>query len=253
MTKSNRGKRLPGAASPTKKQPVRVVSEEEVFSPEILPIDDPWEEKKIIEQRKAPYSQYLIRKLGAKEIVFTEGSVHTRIREVYRRCFESRNKNDMKVIRDFVAFHPRLVFETPWLAALVREHTIFDEPWKGSYRERLLRALQNGFKGAAGSAPIRKRWRADWVESQKFLMNAFEEQLRQAYKENEWNLNIPEWQKSEVPRKVHELVNQHPVLEKVSKKLKKHLQHRQFRDAALLIVSKIWGVGVRTLNGKFFH
>jgi hypothetical protein len=239
-----------GPLSPSKKHGPRVVSEDEVFSPESLPIDDPPEEKKVIEGRKIPYGLYLAGKTVTGSLGWTEECVNNRIREGYRRCFESTGKEDMKVIRDFVAFHPGLVFETPWLAALVREHTIFGEPRKGSYRERLLRALQNGFKGAAGSAPIRKRWRAGRVEGQKFLMNAFEGQIRQAYKENEWNLNIPEWQKSEVPRKVDELVNQYPILKDVSDDLKEHLRKRQFRLAARLIVNMLWGVDKRTLDGK---
>ena len=81
-------------------------------------------------------------------------------------------------------------------------------------------------------------------------MNFFKEKLRKSYEEGKWNLNIPEWKKSEVPKKVDELVNQCPVLEKVSEDLKEHLQCRQFRLAARLIANTLWGVNKRALDGK---
>lgn len=69
-------------------------------------------------------------------------------------------------------------------------------------------------------------------------MNSFKEDLRKSYLEKKWNLNIPEWQTSEVPKKVNNLVNQYPVPKKVSNALTKHLQNRQFRKAALLIFAR---------------
>lgn len=240
----------PNSASPPRKQSVKVVSEEEVFSSAILPIEDPSEEKNIIERRKIPYSLYLILKLGAKSMGYTEKSVHNRIREVYRLCFDAKGKEDMKVINDFVAFHPDLVFDTPWLVEVVHNHTVFDEPGQSSYRTRLLQASGYGFKRAAGN-PSKRRWqKASWIDSQRELLKSFEQMLKQFYKSGDWNLYLSEWKEVAVPKKADDLIRQYPVLKKCSGKLKEHLRRRQFRKAALLIVSTLWGVGKRNLDGK---
>lgn len=250
MVSRQRSKKSSGPVTPNKKQNIRVVSEKEVFSPETLPIDDPWEEKEIVERQKIPYAFYLAGKHGVRDIGWTKEAVHNRIREVYRLCFESRNKMDSQVLRDFVAFHPAIVFDTKWFATLVSEQTVFEHPREGIGRKRMLTALRDGFKRAADN-PSKKAWRrAGWIEMQRYLMNSFKEDLRKSYLEEKWNLNIPEWKKSEVPRKVDELVNQYAVLKKVSKVLKAHLESRQFRLAARLIVSTLWGVNKRTLDGK---
>jgi len=248
MVRRERGGGSPSPLSPSKKQGAKVVSEDEVFSPEILPIEDRWEEKRIIEKRKIPYYEYLIRKLGTRSLGWTEGSLYNRVREVYRLCFESTK--DVNVINDFVAYHPGLVFDTPWLAAVVHDHTVFEDPGKGSYRTRLLQALGHGFKRAAGH-PSGKRWqKATWIESQRELMNSFAGMLRGSYKSGNWNLALGEWKKVEVPKRVDDLIRQHPLLKGASKDLKVHLEKRQFRKAARLIVFKLWGVNKRTLDGN---
>ena len=219
-----------------------------MFSSEVLPIDDPWEEKETIEKRKITYSVYLIRKLGAESIGFTKESVHNRIREVYRLCFESRDKKDMEVIDDFVAFHPGLAFDTPWLDLLVHEHTVFDEPWEGSYRTRLLMALASGFERAAYSKlATGRRFRSMKLNWGRIWVEALKDELLRFYGSVDW---IHADKEEVVTEKITELVKRYPRLEESREKLTEHLLHKRVKAAAQFIVNKVLRVGIHDLRSK---
>lgn len=264
MIRRQRGRGSSGSVSSNKNQNFKVVAEEEVFSPKILPIDDPWEEKRIIEKRKNPYYEYLIGKLGTSSLGWTEGSLYNRIREVYRLCFESRKKEGMKVINDFVAFHPNLAFSTPWLAEVVKTHTTFENPEYSSPRTRLLEALSAGFRRAADSPRYKRHARASREDAARMVMKSFKDEFSAIYKSDDWKVTSNQDQnkdkdkhnttrKAIISEKVAELMGRYsecPTIENIRQDLQKHLLEKRARKAAVLITHTLCKVPARKIEGK---
>lgn len=251
MTTSNRKKSSPSSASPKKKQNVRVVSEKEMFSPKIFPIDDHWKEKALIELQISDYLSYLWKKkLEAKEVFYSPEALYHRIREVYRLCLESKEneKEKMKVINDFVSFHPKLVFDTPWLADLVKKHTTFEDPGDSSPRTKLLEALGAGFRRAAyPKVRVNRQIRSMKVNWGKALVESFKGELRTFYKSEDW---VHGTRKEAVSKKLEELIERYTCLKKCRKELSEHLLHWRVSATAQLIASKVLRVRLHDLKSK---
>lgn len=249
MTTSNRKKGSPSSASQNKKKNVRGASEEEGISPEVLPIDDPWKEKELLELNFFDYIWYLwVEKQEYRELPILDKALHDRIREVYRLCFKSEKKEKMKVINDFVAFHPKLAFNTPWLADLVKKYPTFDRSGDNRARTRLLKALGAGFRRAADfRLQTNRKIRSMKLEQGKKLVETFEGRLRTFCESENWVYGIREGVVSE---EVEKLIKGYPCLEESRAELTKHILHKRVTAAAQLIVSKVLPVRLHDLKSK---
>jgi hypothetical protein len=218
------------------------------LSGESIPIEDPFLEKEIFEtQGENGYAMYLV-KDRPQGIAFP-GGLGQRLSEVYRRCYEARK--DFTVIRDFVAYLPGLAFNSRWLAALVKDHTIFEDPSPGSPRNRLLRALAYGFKGAADPKPRYRRWsRANRLLAARDVQRAMQKEFADSFKPNSIESIDVMAKQSRVAEIVNKVIKIHRVLKPQSEELAAHLMAGQFRKASVLFASKIFRVLAHDLESK---
>src|SRR5207244_759206 len=84
-----------------------------------LQIREPEKEKSILEKKGS--LAWIIYLSGDRPSFFLPDGERLRISEIYRLCYEKQFS--LAVITDFVAHFPAITFQSPWLAALVRQRS----------------------------------------------------------------------------------------------------------------------------------
>ena len=222
---------------------------------ELLPIDNPFEEKLHLERKsELGWWNYLRQKARVPAQVFfglAPDDEHRRIVEVYRLCYErSKGADRMDVIRDFATFFPDRVLDAPWLKELVRIET-----WSREGKP-LLRALANGFRRAARKqvpatkAELRRMHlaaaRLSFERAREEFM-AFQKELKQA------STMDFDWINELVSEKVEQLRSNHPRLKenrRVGYQLADLLLKGRTYEAAVKITATLFHVRARDLENK---
>jgi hypothetical protein len=146
-----------------------------------------------------------------------------------------------------------LAFNAPWLARFVKDRTAFNEPEPGSDRNRLLKALANGFRRAAHPEPRIKKWhRANKLLAAREVQRKMQKKFGDHLKPDslEWKDADDGEKDSRVSEVLCELVKTYPVLRSESEKLKTYLKASQLRNASVLVICKICRVLAHDLESK---
>src|SRR5271165_2674269 len=120
---------------------------------EDIPIEDALHEKEVFE--KGDFAHKLNPKHSSGPVILSDDARRRRIVEVYKRCFQEADlPAGPKVVSDFIAHFPRLIFDADWLKEeLIRvDHTLpdlGDQRKKG--KKEILQAIAKGFRRAASS------------------------------------------------------------------------------------------------------
>jgi hypothetical protein len=188
-------------------------------------------------------------------LTYMRETLRARIIEVYRRCYEESpaSKQD-KVIGDFVALFPALIFEANWLAKLLRWRVASRDYLPNGPTNRLLRALANGFRRAAESSRHRNRhWRHAEVEAARSFRPTLQSRLSEWGRGWERKIPTPEWINEQAAKKAAELVETHPRLMPHTRRLQEMLARRKYYDASVFIAAKVFGVRERDLESGQSH
>ncbi len=212
----------------------RIIPAEELAD---IPIRDPFAEKQLMERGGS------LRSLSAVAVTYSRESLHARIVELYRRCYEeSAASKQQKVIGDFVASFPDLIFEASWLAKLVK--------WEVATRDyRLLRALAGGFRRAAEPGPrLNRSWRDTRVGAARSFRTTLQSELSQWGRG--WERKIPtrEWIDEQATEKATELVGTYPCLKPHKQRLQRLLSQGKYYDASVFMAGKVFRIRERDLQ-----
>ncbi len=220
---------------------------------EEMPIADPFHEKCLFERGDSERNLYPQNFPGP--ILCSDEARGQRIIDVYRLCYEARSEQCAreKVIRDFVAHWPRLVFDAVWLKDLIRRFTVTgstDDSKKG-----ILIAIANGFRGAASDKKrepaVQKAYR---VHAAQRLQNQLNDELKRWESGHERRIadgKDPQW-RTDCEAKVKEIARNYSKVGKREKAcLMKMLQEGRCYDASMLVIASVFGIPVRTLQSNF--
>ena len=236
-----------------------------------IPIDDPEQERRALERRGwAGHYRYLVKTTGCPGFEFGPGEYAERISEVYRRCFEPENddpskaglgRGNLKVLSDFAAHCPHLIFHAEWI------RTLMDfKAWDTD----ILRTLANGFRAAA-RLPLNQvrisRLDAARIAFSSNSRGSIAQDLREAIEGID--LDVLKRAKrlkaagKELPRNLDEsarivregiktaaqhLAARYPLIESSRADLISYLERGQLYQARLLIVSRLFHVSARALQ-----
>ncbi len=210
------------------------------------PISDPTKEKQILEDKgHVAWIEWL--QEGVKDcFAYHPTDEMKRITEVYRLCFEQSKRKDTSIIGDFVAHHPRLVL-SGWVAEVAEQWNItaLDETITG--RNRLLKAISNGFRRASSSSWNQRLRRGRLSAAREFRLRLSREltSFHEGFKDSP-----AEWWSKQVEKNVSDLVRENPQLSSLTGELRTKLSTGQIYKAAVLIAATIFGVRERDLETK---
>jgi hypothetical protein len=181
-------------------------------------------------------------------IVVFEG----RIIEVYRLCYEqSPPKKRERVLRDFAAHFPHVIFEARWLSELVRKshHSGFGE---ASFQSKLFAAIANGLRSAATATRYDRRKRALKLDAARMFRSKLSQEL------NCWDRTLQrslapqeKWIREYAAKKIRELARKYPQVKQRSQgKLLTLLEGGKLYEASLLITELTFRVRRRDLQKR---
>jgi hypothetical protein len=216
-----------------------------------IPVDNPFHEKEMFE--KGEDARKLNPEHCSGPVVVSGDARNRRIVEVYRMCYQAPSKlSRLKVISDFIAHFPHLIFDAAWLKdELTREDYALPDLGNKNKRE-LLRAISNGFRSATGRTEHKSALQKSYaVTGARMAMENFQRDLLKWNDALERGICLDEDIQIEVDRKANELIDSHWKLGKPDKqRLKRLLVNGQCYKAALYITSKVFGVRARDLQMK---
>jgi hypothetical protein len=216
---------------------------------ENIPIEDAWHEKEMFE--KGEFERKLNPEFFSGPVVVSDEVRRGRIIEVYRLCFKQADtRKRLKVVRDFIAHFPRLVFDADWLKELVKGSSVSPGLADDGNNE-VLRAVATGFRSAArGTSRLPAVQRFYKVSGARMAVRTIQAEL------SVWDMGLersvcpPE----EIPLlavvKVGELANTYRLGQRDKRRLTKLLEQGHCYQAAVLIGSRAFGVRERDLQEK---
>lgn len=181
---------------------------------------------------------------------------------MYKRCYESGGRSRDKVIRDFVAHSPHLIFEADWLKELLRNHVAPPSRPELSYNSagnRLLRAVADGFRRAAymrgggektESAVFKGMLKRAGLHAARFVQREIRGKLAHWEDGLQRHNAVQAWIDKKETEKLIELVRTYPKVQPFQQELRALLHRRQHYKASILIASKQFNVRARTLEQK---
>jgi hypothetical protein len=215
-----------------------------------IPIADPWREKKMFE--KGEFARKLNPDYGGAVIAQDEDGNRRRIIEVYRQCFESSDSTGsrLKVIRDFAAYFPDLLFDAYWIKEFIRRESV--EIRFSKAQKEVLDAILTGLravKSPSGKSAVQKYF--DIAGAQKARQN-IQDQLSKWNECFQRDLAHPqEWIAERVAEKADELVQTYSIRgARAKQRLKGFLELGHCYEAATLIASERFKVPERDLESK---
>jgi hypothetical protein len=209
---------------------------------ENIPIEDARHEKGILE--KGGFERNLNPEFFSGPVVVSDEVRRGRIVEVYRLCFEQADpRKRLKVVRDFIAHFPRLVFDADWLKELV---SLADDG-----NNEVLRAVATGFRSATrrtSRLPAVQRFYK--VSGARMAVRTIQAEL------SAWDVGLersvcpPEDIPSLVVEKAGKLAKTYRLGQRDKQRLTKLLEQGHCYQAAVLIASRAFSVRERDLQEK---
>jgi hypothetical protein len=216
-----------------------------------IPIADPWREKKMFE--KGEFARKLNPDYAGAIIAQDEDTNRIRIIEANRQCFESAHSTGsrLKVVRDFAAHFPDLLFDAYWIKELVRRESVENRFSKA--QKEVLDAILTGLRSAVKSQP-----------GKSAVRKYFDIAGAQAAKENiqnelsKWNEDFqrdlahpPEWVAERAAEKADVLIQTYGIQgPRAQQRLTELLKQGHCYKAAVLITSEVFNVSERDLESK---
>jgi hypothetical protein len=223
-----------------------------------IPIEDSLREKTLIEGQGSYRSLYP----QAGIIVVSPDCNRRRIIEIYRLSYEnSDERSQYKVIRDFIAHFPHLIFEADWLRELFIRHVAQTRP-EFSYNStgnKLLRTAIDGFRGAAYMrgggdkseiAVFKEQSRKARLSAARFVQHELRNELTKWERSLQRNNATEDWINDRETEKIAELLRKYTKLSPFERELKKLLHCRHLYKISIVIASKQFGVRARNLEQK---
>ena len=183
---------------------------------------------------------------GISMVVF-----EVRVMEVYRLCYQQSPEDKReKILRDFAAHFPHLIFEAKWLHELVRKshHYGFGA---GSVQSKLFLSVANGLRSTASGTRYGRQTRALKLHAARMVRFKLWEEL------DSWNRTLQrdldpsrEWIHERASEKTRELTKETPRLNRVQGQLLRLLQDGKLYDASVLVTALIFGVRQRDLQQR---
>lgn len=217
-----------------------------------VPIADPWHEKKMFE--KGEFARKLNRDYAGTVIVQNEDVNRSRIIEANRQCFNSgySTGSRLKVIRDFAAHFPDLMFDAFWIKELVRRESV-EHSFSKAQRE-VFDAIQTGLRSAAKSQPRESATR------KHFRISAAQLVAKETIgpEISKWNKSLQrdsapllEWIELQAAEKAKELMRTYGLQGRdARRRLTKFLDQGHCYEAAVLIASELLNVAERDIESK---
>jgi AcrR family transcriptional regulator len=199
-----------------------------------LPIDDPFKEKRLIEEGGPGALYEYLRKKHASPVWIPPEKEPERIREIYRLCFaRARGREWYSILRDFAAHCPRLAWrERSDLSQWQNDSS----PDPADKMEALLTSLAEPF-----TPQERRAMKIVWLS----LAPSVQQRLNQELKAFVVELSAVEPGRIEekISEKMQDLENRFPALSEVREGMRRHLVDRHADDASVLAAAKICVTG----------
>jgi hypothetical protein len=217
---------------------------------ESIPIVNACHEKKMFE--KGEFARKLNPGYYSGMIAESEATRRTRIVEVYKRCFEETDRRTRwKVVRDFAAHFPDLVFDADWIKQLVRRD--FTTSSFSNDSTEAFRAIANGFRSAASTKPhepaIQKAYKLSAI---RFFVEKIQEELVSWNRDLDRGIRLTETISASAAEKVNGLAKTYGQLARRDdrQRLTKLLSQGHCYEAAVLIAARVFRVRQRDLQSK---
>jgi hypothetical protein len=217
-------------------------------------IKDACREKRNLEKDFFRWSTNLYKSLpsfeeipGISMVVFEARTI-----EIYRLCYEQSPQNKReKVLRDFAAHFPHLIFEAKWLHELVRKSHHYGVG-TGSFQGKLLLSLANGLRSAASDTRYGRQTRAVKLRAARMARFSIYEELDSWNKTLERDLHhSTEWIHERAADKTRELIEKHPRLkQRFQAQLLSLLQDGKLYDTSVFVTAHLFGVRQRDLQRR---
>src|ERR1035437_4070994 len=216
---------------------------------EDIPIENAFHEKRIFE--KGEFERKLNPKYFPCTVIVSDEVSRARITEVFKLCFqEAAPSKRLKVLRDFVAHFPHLVFDADWIKELFRRDSAVSSLSNDDKKE-MFRALANGFRSAArGNSrepAVRESYR---ISGARMVERTIQDQILKWNEALDRPLSTPEEIAVRATEKADEFVKTYPMRLYDKQRLKKFLEKGHCYEAAVLITSKVFGVRERDLESR---
>ena len=216
-------------------------------------IEDACREKRDLEKDFFGWSTNLYKSLPSFEEIRGISMVvfEARIIEIYRICYEQSPPNKReKVLRDFAAHFPHLIFEAKWLHELVRKAHHYGVG-AGSVQSKLLLSLATGLRSAASGTRYGRQSRGLKLYGARMARFRFYEELDSWNRTLQRNLDpSTDWIHERAFEKTRELTKESPQLNRVQEQLLRLLQDGKLYDASVLVTAHIFGVRQRDLQQR---
>jgi hypothetical protein len=240
------------SSQPSKKSAIKI-------QPALFPpITDASREKRQLEKDFFGWAESLVRKSGDLNARLNDGRnggipmevFEARVTEVYRLCYEQSQPQRDKVVRDFSAFFPHLIFDAKWLGELVRRshHYGFGTD---TIQGRLFRSMAKGLRSAASGIRYGRQTRAMKLQAAKTIRLRIHRELDAWNRTLQRDLDHPqEWINERAADKTRELVKENPRVKRFQGRLLILLQDGKLYDSSVLLAAKMFGARERELEKR---
>lgn len=224
---------------------------------QLPPIENPFREKQLLERRSSKWLSELFEKLATLGALppgsgIRGDTIDARVIEVYRMCYEQSPSagGREKVVRDFAAHKPLLLFHAKWLQQKIRASYLAGLG-PGNAKERLLKSIANGLRSAASNTSYTRALREMALDGSMIARERIKADLNDWDSSLERNVATTDWIRQQASQKTEELLHAYPRLDnKDGKELLLLLQAGRIYDASVLIAAKTFGVRERNLQSK---
>jgi len=222
-----------------------------------LLVEDPFHEKSLLQKDANRWILALVEKVRKRDglpaksaLGFTPESLRKRICDVYRLCYErSVETSQTKIVYDFAAFFPDLIFCAKWFIRLLQAPAVEDN---GTLKKKLFLALSKGFRRAASTVGSSKQLFTGRVEAAKiFRSSEIVPHLRK------WELRLDrkhsnsrdtDWLGARTASEVDALIVKYPALKPCRRHLTDLLLVGKLYEASVLISATVFRVPAHQLE-----
>jgi hypothetical protein len=217
-------------------------------------IGNAYREKRDLEKDFSRWSTNLYKSLPSfQEIPGISMAVfEARTIEIYRLCYEQSPQNKReKVLRDFAAHFPHLIFEAGWLHELVRKSHHYGVG-AGTFQGKLLLSLATGLRSAASGTRYGRQTRALKLQAARMARFRISKELQAWDRTLKRNLKPSrKWIHEQAAAKTRELVAENTRLGKrAQEQLQQYLHDGSLYEASVLLVATMFGLPPRELQKR---
>lgn len=218
---------------------------------EDIPIEDAFREKKLFE--KGDFERKLNPNHFTGPVIISDEVRRKRIVEVNKLCFQKSDlPGQFKIISDFIAHFPHLIFDADWLKDVVTRVDYSSPDFGIEKRREIFQAMEKGFRRAVDRNPRQSKIQKSYhLSGARLGLSTIQDEL------SKWNETLDRsnaersWIAEQANAEADELIKKYTKLRKLDKEsLAKCLEEEHCYKAAVFIAHRVFGVRERDLETK---